>query len=99
MTTVCCVVSGGKKNEGSGYGVKAAVDLAEMEKAQPLGEHRLAVDAVSVNRDTQKGSSKLREFERTCSTVATSRNLGRIFWGNPVPATELPKKTGLILAP
>ena len=27
--------------------MRADVDLAEMEKAQPLGEHRLAIDAVS----------------------------------------------------
>ena len=27
--------------------MRADVDVAEMEKAQPLGEHRLAIDAVS----------------------------------------------------
>ena len=43
-----CALGGGKnKNSKAGYGVKADVDLAEMEKAQPLGEHKLAVDAVS----------------------------------------------------
>ena len=26
--------------------MRADVDVAEMEKAQPLGEHRLAIDAV-----------------------------------------------------
>ena len=39
---------GGKhKTSKAGYGVRADVDVAEMEKAQPLGEHRLAIDAVS----------------------------------------------------
>ena len=37
---------GGNGNSKAGYGVRADVDVAEMEKAQPLGEHRLAIDAV-----------------------------------------------------
>ena len=43
---------GGAKNGNSkaGYGVRADVDVAEMEKAQPLGEHRLAIDAVRPQR-------------------------------------------------
>ena len=56
-TSQCCnslkdqfsASGGGGKNKTSkaGYGVRADVDVAEMEKAQPLGEHRLAIDAVS----------------------------------------------------
>ena len=29
-----------------GYGVKSAKDILTMERAQPLSEHRLAIDAV-----------------------------------------------------
>jgi len=48
---------GGKnKNSKAGYGVKADVDLAEMEKAQPLGEHKLAVDAVLFSCGGKDGS-------------------------------------------
>ena len=46
-----CVLGGGgggakNGNSKAGYGVRADVDVAQMEKAQPLGEHRLAIDAV-----------------------------------------------------
>lgn len=34
-------------NQHAGYGLKSGVDLADMEKAQPLSEHPLAIDAVS----------------------------------------------------
>jgi len=34
-------------NQHAGYGVKSGVDLASMEKAQPLSDHPLAIDAVS----------------------------------------------------
>ena len=35
-------------NQRAGYGVKSLVDLADMEKAQPLSDHPLAIDAVRV---------------------------------------------------
>lgn len=35
------------RNERGGYGVKAIQDLGQMEKAQPLSQHPLAIDAVS----------------------------------------------------
>jgi len=36
------------RNERGGYGVKAVQDLGQMEKAQPLSQHPLAIDAVSL---------------------------------------------------
>ena len=46
---IFCVLGVGKNmNSKAGYGVRADINVAEMEKAQPLGEHKLAVDAVSL---------------------------------------------------
>ena len=37
-----------KSNEKAGYGVKSSKDIKVMEKAQPLSDHPLAIDAVRI---------------------------------------------------
>ena len=38
------------ENSKAGYGVKSSSNVAFMEKAQPLSEHKLAIDAVSTHK-------------------------------------------------
>ena len=45
-------------NQRAGYGVKSLVDLADMEKAQPLSDHPLAIDAVSLVKIYDVGPPK-----------------------------------------
>jgi hypothetical protein len=43
-------------NDKAGYGVKTAADVGEMEKAQPLKDNRLAIDAVLFSSGGRDGS-------------------------------------------